>query len=47
MQGVESMRQFNYHNKMPGQDEVYKDYDEQDVQVLEKEIEDVIRCGTA
>jgi hypothetical protein len=47
MQGAESMRQFNYHNKMPGQDEAYKEYDDQDVKVLEEEIENVIRCGTA
>lgn len=32
---------------MPGQDEAYKEYDDQDVKVLEEEIENVIRCGTA
>jgi len=45
MQGAESMRQFNYHNKMPS--EAYHDYDEQDVQELIKKNEEVIRCGTA
>ena len=47
MQGTtqtESMRQFNYFNRMQQED---PDYDENDVQMLEKEIDNVIRCGTA
>ena len=39
------MRQFNYFNRT--QMEAESAYDENDVQLLEKEIEQVIRCGTA
>ena len=43
--GTESMRQFNYFNR--AQMEAESAYDENDVQLLEREIEHVIRCGTA
>lgn len=45
MNSAESMRQFNYFNRT--QMEAESAYDENDVQLLEKEIEQVIRCGTA
>ena len=47
--GIEndSMRQFNYHGQMSNANEFDNPYDENDLEGLEREIEQVIRAGTA
>lgn len=47
LNNTESMRQFNYYGKVDATSNFDIEYDEQDLEGLEKEIEHVIRCGTA